>query len=107
MRSLEFDPSAFEDLAWWIEQHRAQALRIVDSRTRSYPYPCIWPSNAYRRCVCCQTQAIAAVKFQHARTVETDAIYLAKDAQFGKVSRFVSQELKLAPIFRRSFPPER
>jgi toxin YoeB len=26
---LEFDPSAFEDLAWWIEQDRAQALRIV------------------------------------------------------------------------------
>ncbi len=29
MRNLEFDPSAFEDLAWWIEQDRAQALRIV------------------------------------------------------------------------------
>lgn len=29
MRSLEFDSSAFEDLAWWIEQDRAQALRIV------------------------------------------------------------------------------
>ena len=29
MRSLEFDASAFEDLAWWIEQDRAQALRIV------------------------------------------------------------------------------
>ena len=29
MRSLGFDPSAFEDLAWWIEQDRAQALRIV------------------------------------------------------------------------------
>ena len=29
MRSLEFDPSAFEDLAWWIEQDRVQALRIV------------------------------------------------------------------------------
>lgn len=29
MRSLEFDSSAFEDLTWWIEQDRAQALRIV------------------------------------------------------------------------------
>jgi toxin YoeB len=29
LRSLEFDSSAFEDLAWWIEQDRAQALRIV------------------------------------------------------------------------------
>lgn len=29
MRSLEFDSSAFEDLAWWIEQERAQALRII------------------------------------------------------------------------------
>jgi toxin YoeB len=26
---LEFDPAAFEDLAWWVEQDRAQALRIV------------------------------------------------------------------------------
>jgi toxin YoeB len=26
---LEFDANAFEDLAWWIEQDRAQALRIV------------------------------------------------------------------------------
>ncbi len=29
MRNLEFDASAFEDLAWWIEKDRAQALRIV------------------------------------------------------------------------------
>lgn len=29
MRSIEFDPSAFEDLAWWAEQDRSQALRIV------------------------------------------------------------------------------
>jgi len=29
VRSLEFGSSAFEDLAWWIEQDRAQALRIV------------------------------------------------------------------------------
>jgi len=26
---LEFDITAFEDLAWWIEQDRAKALRIV------------------------------------------------------------------------------
>ena len=29
MRNLEFDSSAFEDLAWWIEQDRSQALRII------------------------------------------------------------------------------
>ncbi|MGO4881882.1 MAG: Txe/YoeB family addiction module toxin [Bryobacteraceae bacterium] len=29
MKSLEFDPSAFEDLAWWIENDRAQSLRIM------------------------------------------------------------------------------
>ncbi len=29
MRSLEFDPAAFEDLAWWIEKDRRTALRIV------------------------------------------------------------------------------
>lgn len=29
MRSLEFDTTAFEDLAWWIQQDRNKALRIV------------------------------------------------------------------------------
>ena len=29
MRSLEFDAAAFEDLAWWVGQDRAQALRII------------------------------------------------------------------------------
>ncbi len=29
MRNLEFDPSAFEDLAWWIETDRKKALKIV------------------------------------------------------------------------------
>ena len=29
LRSLEFDPAAFEDLAWWVERDRAQALRII------------------------------------------------------------------------------
>jgi toxin YoeB len=26
---LEFDAAAFEDLAWWVERDRAQALRII------------------------------------------------------------------------------
>jgi toxin YoeB len=26
---LEFDPAAFEDLAWWIQRDRSQALRII------------------------------------------------------------------------------
>ena len=30
MRSLEFDPAGFEDLAWWIQQDRNKALRIVN-----------------------------------------------------------------------------
>ncbi|HEV2706858.1 MAG TPA: Txe/YoeB family addiction module toxin [Pyrinomonadaceae bacterium] len=30
MRSLEFDPAAFEDLAWWVENDRQKAQRIVD-----------------------------------------------------------------------------
>ena len=29
MRSLEFDPSGFEDLAWWVEHDRPTALRII------------------------------------------------------------------------------
>jgi len=29
VRSLEFDSSAFEDLAWWIERDRKKAMRIV------------------------------------------------------------------------------
>jgi toxin YoeB len=29
VKNLEFDPTAFEDLAWWIEKDRRQALRIV------------------------------------------------------------------------------
>lgn len=29
MRNLEFDLSAFEDLAWWVEQDRKKALRII------------------------------------------------------------------------------
>lgn len=26
---MEFDPSAFEDLGWWIKQDRKKALRII------------------------------------------------------------------------------
>jgi len=29
VRSLEFDPAAFEDLGWWVEHDRSKALRIV------------------------------------------------------------------------------
>ena len=29
MRNLEFAPEAFEDLAWWITNDTAQALRII------------------------------------------------------------------------------
>lgn len=29
MRSLELDPAAFADLAWWVEQDRKKALRIM------------------------------------------------------------------------------
>ncbi|MEO6390472.1 MAG: Txe/YoeB family addiction module toxin [Pyrinomonadaceae bacterium] len=29
VKSLEFDSSAFEDLAWWIEQDRTKAMRII------------------------------------------------------------------------------
>jgi len=30
VRSLEFDPLAFDDLAWWIQQDRKKALRIIE-----------------------------------------------------------------------------
>ena len=29
LRNLEFDAAAFEDLSWWVEHDRAQALRII------------------------------------------------------------------------------
>lgn len=29
MKSLEFDPCAFEDLAWWVEKDRKKALKII------------------------------------------------------------------------------
>ena len=30
VRSLEFDPAAFEDLSWWVAQDRNKALRIIN-----------------------------------------------------------------------------
>jgi toxin YoeB len=29
-RSLVFDPSAFEDLAWWVARDRKAALRVIE-----------------------------------------------------------------------------
>lgn len=29
MRSLEFDPAAFDDLAWWVQHDRKRAQRIL------------------------------------------------------------------------------
>jgi len=29
VRNLEFDSAAFEDMAWWVEQDRKKALRII------------------------------------------------------------------------------
>ena len=30
MRNLEFDPSAFDDLAWWMRHDRKKALRVME-----------------------------------------------------------------------------
>ncbi len=40
MRNLEFDPAALEDLAWWVEQDRKKALRILRliQETQSDPF---------------------------------------------------------------------
>lgn len=29
MNNLEFDPNAFDDLAWWVKYDRKQALKII------------------------------------------------------------------------------
>jgi len=29
LRIIEFDPAAFDDLAWWAEHDRPQAIRII------------------------------------------------------------------------------
>ncbi len=40
MRSLVFDPAAFEDLAWWILEDRKKALRIMKliQQTQTAPF---------------------------------------------------------------------
>ncbi|MBD3251762.1 Txe/YoeB family addiction module toxin [Candidatus Uhrbacteria bacterium] len=40
MKSLEFDPSAFDDLAWWIDKDRKKALRIIKliKEIQRHPY---------------------------------------------------------------------
>ncbi|MBP1466964.1 type II toxin-antitoxin system YoeB family toxin [Candidatus Chloroploca sp. M-50] len=40
MRSLIFDPAAFEDLAWWVQQDRKKALRLIRliQETQTDPY---------------------------------------------------------------------
>jgi toxin YoeB len=30
VRKLEFDPAAIEDLAWWVQQDRRTALRVIE-----------------------------------------------------------------------------
>jgi toxin YoeB len=30
VRNLEFDPAAFEDLAWWVKQDRKKAMRVIE-----------------------------------------------------------------------------
>jgi toxin YoeB len=29
VRNIEFDPEAFDDLAWWAEQDRSKTIRII------------------------------------------------------------------------------
>ncbi|GEM_PF-154062 len=40
VRNLEFDPSAFEDLAWWIEKDRKKTKKIVKviEEVQRYPF---------------------------------------------------------------------
>jgi len=40
VKSLEFDPAAFEDLTWWIQQDRKKALRIVKMIKEVQRNPC-------------------------------------------------------------------
>ena len=40
MKSLEFDPRAFEDLKWWIEQDRKVALKIMRLVENIQDSPC-------------------------------------------------------------------
>lgn len=45
MRSLEFDGAAFEDLGWWVEKDRAQALRIIKLLRDVQRDPCAGPGK--------------------------------------------------------------
>ncbi len=40
VRSLEFDPAAFEDLAWWVQNDRKTAMRLIRliQETRQDPF---------------------------------------------------------------------
>lgn len=40
MRDLEFDPSGFEDLAWWVQNDRKKALRLIRliQETQEHPF---------------------------------------------------------------------
>lgn len=51
MRNLEFDSSAFEDLAWWIAQDRKKALRIIRliQATQTDPFGGIGKPEPLRR----------------------------------------------------------
>ena len=40
MKSLEFDSAAFEDLAWWVEHDRKQALKIIKLIQEVQRTPC-------------------------------------------------------------------
>ena len=40
MKNLEFDPSAFEDLAWWVKTDRKMALRIIKLIEAIHRNPC-------------------------------------------------------------------
>ena len=40
VKSLAFDPSAFEDLVWWIQQDRKKALRLVKLIKEVQRTPC-------------------------------------------------------------------
>jgi toxin YoeB len=39
VKSLEFDPNGFEDLAWWVEKDRKKALRIIKLIKEIQRYP--------------------------------------------------------------------
>lgn len=41
MRSLEFDATAFEDLAWWVQRDRKKAMRIIELIQEMQRDPCV------------------------------------------------------------------